>query len=173
MEPIGKYSLWLMPPPAIRDRFAALIDMLSRRFGTPRFEPHITLAGIETTAADAIARTTALARQLPPVPVRLAHAGYTEQYFRCLFVCAERTDCLWSAHRAASSAYQQPAEADFLPHLSLVYGTIASAQKERALDDIGRRFDLNFSVIDVSLCQPTGTPDAWPRLGPFRLSGRS
>ncbi|MFP5348933.1 MAG: hypothetical protein ACLGHO_03730, partial [Gammaproteobacteria bacterium] len=39
------FSLWMMPPPAIGDRFRALIAELSRRSGTPAFEPHLTLAG--------------------------------------------------------------------------------------------------------------------------------
>src|SRR5688500_3142229 len=86
-----RFSLWLMPPPAARERYANLIDRLAARLGTPRCEPHITLGGCDGTEAQAVARATALAARLAPVAVRLGPLETTEQYFRCLYVRAERS----------------------------------------------------------------------------------
>src|SRR5690606_30965655 len=135
-----RYSLWLMPPAAVYDRFARLIDALSRRFGTPRFAPHITLAstGAEL-AGDAPARAAALAAELAPVPVRLLDVAHTDDYFRSLFVRAQRTPALLAAHRlAAARLGTEPAE-DFMPHLSLLYGELPRDTKERLIEEIGRR----------------------------------
>jgi len=167
-----RYSLWLMPPAPVYDRFARLIDALSRRFGTPRFAPHITLAstGAEL-AGDAPARAAALAAELAPVPVRLLDVAHTDDYFRSLFVRAQRTPALLAAHRlAAARLGTEPAE-DFMPHLSLLYGELPRDTKERLIEEIGRRFDVDFTAAHLVLCLPAGAPQGWRTLGPFALTG--
>ena len=161
-----------MPPPLVRARFADVIDSLSRRLGTPRFEPHITLSGGEAAEANIRARTSALAARLAPVPVHLTRAGYTDAYFRCLFVHAARTPALLAARASAAIEYERPLDEEFMPHLSLVYGELASLQKEKILDDLGREFDVHFVAEEITLCRADGTPDTWPLIGPFKLTGR-
>ncbi|MBI3899734.1 MAG: 2'-5' RNA ligase family protein [Gammaproteobacteria bacterium] len=163
-----------MPPLAVRQRFAAIIDELSRQFGTPRFEPHLTLASGDGTEADVIARTTALASQLQAIPIQLTHAGYTEHYFRCLFVYADRNAPLLDAHRlAAEYVFARPVDDDFMPHLSLVYGKLSIDEKEKILDRYSREFDIAFSADTLTVCAPDGDPSMWRLLGPFALAGNN
>lgn len=167
-----RYSLWLMPPPAVRTRFAALIASLSERLGTPRFEPHLTLTGgVYADDVEPLARVAALAARRPPVRVRLTAADYTEAYFRCLFVRAELTSDLLALQRAAAEALGQPPDAQFMPHLSLVYGDLDTARKEAILDDIGRRFDVEFVADRLALYAPEGAPPLWRSLAEFPLGG--
>lgn len=169
----NSYSLWLRPAAPTAARFTQLIEALSDRLGTPRFEPHLTLSGVpSTTEADAIARTERLAAQLEPVPIHLVGAGRTDTYFRCLFLRAEKTQPLLAAHRVASAGMQQPIEADFMPHLSLVYGTLEPSVKEKIIEEIDGRFPRNFLADSVSLCAIDGSPAEWRPIGPFLLTGR-
>lgn len=168
----NRYSLWLMPPTAVHAHFAALIASLSERLGTPRFEPHLTLAGgVFASPADALTRVAGLAARRPPVPVRLTQAGYTDAYFRCLFVHAELSPELHALERAAADALGQPVDADFMPHLSLVYGHLERERKEAILGEIGRRFDIEFETDRLALYAPEGEPAEWRSVGEFRLSG--
>ena len=165
------FSLWLLPPPAVRDRFYPLIDELSRRLGTPAFEPHLTLAGTSSTvAADVTAQVATLAAGLAPLPIHLTEIGMTADYFRCLFVHAELTPPLQRAYHATCRALGQP-PGDFMPHLSLVYGDLAPADKKRVVADIGRRFDLHFIVERVALYTTAGPPPAWRCVADFALTG--
>ena len=163
------FSLWLMPPPAVRDRFCPLIAELSRRLGTPAFEPHLTLVP-STVEADLMARVASLAAGLAPLPVHLTEIGMVSDYFRCLFVRAELTPPLQRAYHAACGALGQP-PGDFMPHLSLVYGDLAPADKGRVVADIGRRFDLHFIVERVALYTTAGPPPAWRCVADFALTG--
>jgi 2'-5' RNA ligase len=168
----NRYTLWLMPPTPVRDRFADLIARLSARLGTPRFEPHLTLSGgVLAAPADARARIDALVARRPPVPVRLTEAGYTDTYFRCLFVRAQLTPELQALQHAAAEALGLEPDPAFMPHLSLVYGNLEPAQKEMILDDIGRRFDLDFLADRLGLYAPRGEPAEWRPVGEFILSG--
>lgn len=167
-----RYSLWLLPPPAVRERFGALIARLSERLGTPRFAPHLTLAGgTFASAEEPLARVAALAARRPPVLVRLGEAACTDAYFRCLFVRAERTPALDALHRAAAEALGEPPDPDFMPHLSLVYGDLARERKEAILAEIGRRFDVDFVADQLALYAPEGEPETWRPAGEFVLGG--
>jgi 2'-5' RNA ligase len=168
------YSLWLMPSPTVRGGLAELIDALSRRLGTPRFEPHITLAAPNNaTEVNAVTRTTGLAEELAPISIRFEGVGYTDAYFRCLFLRAEKSVELLAAHQFACERLGQPPEAEFMPHLSLVYGTLHQTMKEKLIVEIDPWFPKTLLADRVCLCPIIGPPGAWKLVGPFPLKGKA
>lgn len=168
----ARYSLWLMPPPNAGEHFARLIERLSRRLGTPCFIPHITFCSTsDIDEPAAVARARAAAKQLAPVPVHLTEIGIGDSYFRCVYVLAERTEALLAAYRTACAHFGVEPAADYLPHLSLVYGDLARADRERLADEVGRRFDIRFTADRIALCAPAGPPQNWRLLGPYTLEG--
>ena len=165
------FSLWMMPPPAVRERLRALIEDLSRRAGTPPFEPHLTLCGVDDTVeAAAIARVQPLATRLAPVPIRLTEIGATAEYYRCLFVRAELTPVLAAAYREACRA-QSKTPSDFMPHVSLVYGDLSATDKERLIATIGRRVEMSFTISRLALYDPVGAPPEWRCVADLPLRG--
>lgn len=162
----------MLPPADVIDRFRSLIVDLSRRTGTPAFEPHLTLAGgIDApTERAAVARVAPLAARLPPLPIRLTDVGTTGEYYRCLFIHAERTPRLERAYREACDVLEQ-APGDFMPHLSLIYGELGAADKARIIADIGARFDLAFTVERLALYSAAGPPPGWRRIAELALTG--
>jgi len=168
------HYLWLLPPAPIQDRFASLIERLGRRFGTPQFIPHLTLVGSLHGSRDEIVRkTTALAATLAPVPIRLAGCGWTDQHYRCFFMHAERGPELLAAHETACTKLGEQVESDFMPHLSLIYGTLPQEQKNQIVQTIGADFDIAFHADRIGLCHPDGTPEQWQLLHTFALTGRT
>ena len=169
----GRIFLWLLPSASVQDRFATLIDTLSRRHGTPRFAPHITLTGSLDSPADEISlRTSDLAARLRPVPVQLTEVGWSDEYFRCLFIRAAASPELLAAHRTACAHLGRSPDTDFMPHLSLIYGNLSQDQKDRIVDEIGRRFDIGFDADRVGLCLAAGSPEQWRLIRTFALAGR-
>lgn len=167
---MSSLSLWLMPPPAVRASCQALIARLAQRLGTPVFEPHLTLAGTTLEEAEAVARLRALAQQLPPLPIRLGELQSTDAYFRCLYARADLTPALRHAYDTACRRLDQ-APADFLPHLSLVYGDLDVDTKNRLIAELGGRLDLQFTVERLALYDPAGSPSAWRRVADVALTG--
>lgn len=166
-----KYSLWLMPPAPVRDRFAAIIRRLSERLGTPVFEPHVTLTGTETEdETDAVRRVEQLAQALAPIPIALIESGYSDAYFRCLYLRAANSPALLAAYRRACDALGA-APTDFMPHLSLVYGDLNAADKQRLIAELGRDWDVQFTAQQLALYIPEGRPEQWRRVADFALRG--
>lgn len=165
------FSLWMMPPLAVRERLRALIEDLSRRAGTPPFEPHLTLCGVDNTAeGTAIARVQPLATRLAPLPIRLTEIGTTAEYYRCLFARAEPTPVLAAAYHEACHALSQ-APGDFMPHVSLVYGDLSATDKERLIAVVGRRVEASFTISRLALYDTVGSPPEWRCVADFPLRG--
>lgn len=153
------------------EHFGALIRRLSERFGTPAFEPHLTLSG--TTAehdTDVVERADRFARSQTPIPVLLADIGYADDYFRCLYLRAMPDPTLQSAQRRAAAALGSAA-GDFMPHLSLVYGQLTAADKERLVVELGRVWDISFTVDRLAVYAVDGGPEEWRRVTESVLRG--
>jgi 2'-5' RNA ligase len=167
------YSLWLLPALPVRNDLAQLIENLSGRLGTPRFEPHVTLAApVETHEAEIIATTQEIAASLAPLSIRFEGIGQTDAYFRCLFLRAEKRPDLLATHERACARLGRPPEPDFMPHLSLVYGKLTHEVKAALTEDISPRVPSTIVVDRLGICPVVGSVDTWKVLGPFTLTGK-
>ena len=164
------YSLWLMPTGQTRDGLKKLISELSKKYSTPRFEPHVTLIGeIQSLLTAARPKTEKLATLIKPFEIRLREVAYLDQYFRCVFVKAEKTTALMNAHSIAHIEFEQNNTKSYMPHLSLVYGDLATSTKRRIIHEIGKELVLDFGVTDIHLYYTGGKPKEWHPIFSTRL----
>jgi 2'-5' RNA ligase len=167
-EPCGRgVSLWLVPEGDARDRLQALIGRLAARFGTPSFPPHVTLLpGIEGRSEDDVLHATcALGATLRPFPVRLHGLEGGDQPFRCLFARAAADEPLLSAHREAAQAFGRAPDPAFLPHLSLVYGTLALGVRESLVAELATEAALSFEAGALHVWRTEGPVVGWREIG--------
>jgi 2'-5' RNA ligase len=151
-----------MPTGEARERLAGMILDLSRQYGTPVFEPHVTLVGgIAAPAREVTSKMRDLARRIPPFTVRLAAVDGLEEYFRCLFVRLAPTRPIMLANEAAREVFHLEGQPAFMPHLSLLYGSLPPSVKERIIASLGRRFELVFKVTCLHLYRTQGAPQTW------------
>jgi 2'-5' RNA ligase len=156
------YSLWLMPKGDVRRRLAEAILDLSGKHSTPAFEPHVTLAGgIVGPAREVESKMKDLARRFPPFTVRLTTVEGLEEYFRCLFIKVAQTHPIMSANEAAREVFRLPKQPAFMPHLSLLYGSLLPKEKETIIISLGRQFELEFKAAALHLYLIKREPEAW------------
>jgi 2'-5' RNA ligase len=168
------YALWLLLPPAERARFGDLIRTLAEQHGTPGFEPHITLlGGIAGAQAPAITATAVLARRIAPLHIRLAEIGQRDSYYQCLFVHTVPDAALLQAHRLARAELARRDDAEFVPHLSIVYGNLGRAQKAAIMARLGARLEGDFLVEELAVIRyrKDDQPQDWRRVATFALRG--
>ena len=158
----SNYSVWLMPAGEVRRRLAETILDLSRQYGTPSFEPHVTLAeGVRGSAREVASKMSGIAKQIPPITVRLTTVDGLEEYFRCLFVRVAKTHPIMRANKVAREAFHLGPKRPFMPHLSLLYGNLPASEKQKIIASLGRRFELEFKATRLHLYLIKGTPGAW------------
>lgn len=166
---------WLVPAAgAARDYLAATIDTLAAEHGTPRFEPHVTMAGRFHSGEQAAARAlTSIAAGVRPFGVRFAAAGHEQAYFRALYLRAEPSRQLTALHKAARAAWALDAR-PYTPHLSLLYADIAEERKRAIAGalDIPLPLTIRIDAAELWADHQAGVP-GWRRVARIPLTGHT
>jgi len=165
------YALWLVPSGDLRRRLARTIRRLSRAYATPSFPPHVTLASrIAGPRQEVLAKAAQLAREIPPLTLRLTGIEGRNEYFRCLVARVGPNKALRQAHRLAKRIFGLRAQRPFMPHLSLVYGDLAPSTKRKIIASLGKRFDVEFEVRHMDVVAIQGPPRQWRRVQSIHLT---
>lgn len=167
---IRKYSLWFMPTGIVEQKFSQLIARLAEDYAAPKFPPHITLLGsIEAGEEEMISRSQELASLIHPFPVKLIDIAHTDYYYRALFARVEPSAELLAAYQRALEIFPDSHRADYMPHLSLIYGDFFLETKKEMIEKIGASFLDEFEVDTLHLYLTEGAVSTWESKGTFPL----
>ncbi len=164
------YHHWFKPSGEAYRILAKTIRTLATELQAPVFEPHISLIGnLQGTEEELIRKSEELARQLEPFEAVLTQASYRDTHFQCLFMLVEKTPVLMKAHARAMDFFGK-ANQDFMPHVSLVYGTYPEAQKKLIIDHLPNEIKTSFQVTSLYLIRADSPePKDWHEIGPFPM----
>jgi 2'-5' RNA ligase len=164
------YSLWLMPEDEVYTKLISTIRQLSKPYGTPEFEPHVTVIGTMTgQQQDLTEKMTSLASEVKSFEVKLMDLDYLNEYFRCLFIRIEQSAAVMGANTKARTIFDQSRSADYMPHLSLMYGDIDTAVKKAVITTIGSDLRCTFPVNNIHLYSTSGAPERWFKIQSVHL----
>lgn len=170
MGKMRSYSIWLMPTGKINQRLAKIILKLSRKYKSPKFKPHVTLTGGFTgKKKDLLSKTENLSELIKPFTVNLTEASHLSEFYRSLFIHAEKTPELMRANRMARKLFGVPNGRKYMPHLSLMYGNFSMKIKEKIIKSLGKKFDINFKVKGIYLGFNNERKKQWPIIRKFAL----
>jgi Cyclic phosphodiesterase-like protein len=167
-------SLWLMPDGPSSERLISLVSALASRLGTPVFVPHVTLLhGLAREESELLARTEALSKQLAEKRVALGPLDSRDEYFRCLYFRAKPEEWFLAAHARAAQAFDLSPDPEYLPHLSLVYGRLGGAEKERIASSLAAELPISVELTAVEVWRTVGPVGDWTRRRRFTLAAPS
>lgn len=170
MEEVNRYSLWLIPSDRLYTQLASLIQQLSKPYNTPEFEPHVTLIGGLTGDLESLILASAkLSSLIPFYNITLDRIGHQDEFYRCLFVHIKQTKEVMQAHASARTVFENCTKETYMPHLSIMYGSLDKRIKQRIIQTIGDNLHGAFSAESIHLYSTTGTPDRWFRIAQFVL----
>lgn len=155
------YSLWLVPEGEKREFYQGLIEDLGRKHKGPVFVPHITVLGnIQMTEEELLSRARQLTQLLHPLSVTLNEVSTGDVFYRCVFAKAEKTQSLIELYNRACQAFDiMPA--DFMPHLSLLYGDYDMSLKKKIAEGIEIQDTLYVSSLYIYETSPDLEPQDW------------
>jgi 2'-5' RNA ligase len=150
--PIMAYSTWFMPSGKTYEELSKMILYLSKENSTPLFEPHITLLGsIVEAEAKVFEKISIIANRLQPFEIKLMHVGYQDEFFRCLFIKAEKSTELTEANSLAKKLFNREKDPSYMPHLSLMYGNFNPEIKEKTITKIGKQITFLFEARKITI----------------------
>lgn len=164
------YHYWFKPSGNAYEILSRTIRDLARELDAPVFEPHTSLIGnLEGTEEKLIERTRELAERLETFTAVLTEPSYRDTHFQCLFMLVERTAPLLNAHVIASEFFHKPHQ-EFMPHVSLVYGSYPEARKKLIIENLPADVRTDFDVTGLILVRADSPdPKDWHEIGPFPL----
>jgi 2'-5' RNA ligase len=130
----GVHSIWLMPAASDVAMLRRAVDDFAARFGSPRFQPHLTLVeDMERSAADLAPLIEAVAAGIGPFTAPVAAIAVSALFFRSFYARFVAKGPLLELKRRAIEKILPGDIAGFMPHISLAYGVEETLAKRDAV----------------------------------------
>jgi len=143
-----------MPAPD-GELLATIVSDLSRRFGTPRFTPHLTVRGDTDMPLPALATAVAeAAGEVAAFSEAVAGIETSEAFFRSFYARFAIAPPL----AALKQRLDGQAKDAFIPHVSLLYGSVEAEAKAAAAAEVSARLTGRTVRFD-RLCVVTSGQD--------------
>jgi 2'-5' RNA ligase len=145
----GVHSIWLMPAAEDAEALERMVEDFSERFGSPRFQPHLTLVEDMERSADDLAPLVAeVSKGIASFTAPVEAIGVSTLFFRSFYARFAAEGLLLELKRRAIEKILPGDIAEFMPHISLAYGVAETLEKRDAVAEaenllLGRpiRFD--------------------------------
>jgi 2'-5' RNA ligase len=113
---------------------ARMVDDLARRFGSPRFQPHLTLVeDMERSVGDLAPLVEEVGKGIATFSAPVAEIGVSDLFFRSFYARFAAEGPLLELKRRAIEKILPGDIADFMPHFSLAYGLEETLEKRDAV----------------------------------------
>lgn len=163
--------MWLTPEGGEALPLKRLIADLSRSLHSSLFIPHVTLLGDVSRSEERITYyCRRLAAGMPSFRVRFAGVGWSDSYFRCLYLNVDPSPSLLKARGTAIDKCGVVNDRSFLPHLSLAYGELDEARKRVIAREVVRPYPPGFNATHLDLVRTQGRPEDWRLIERFPLA---
>jgi 2'-5' RNA ligase len=166
-----EYALWLLLSTEDEQPIRSTIEQLAIEWGTSPLPPHVTLtSGLRQDPMVLADYVRQLAQSVRAMRVTLGSVGNSPRFFRCVYVHVPATEEFVQARAVARSQLQQLPQKRYLPHVSLVYGTLAASARRRIVS--GLHFGGMEVVLDrIALARGSATtsPVTWSLVSAFPL----
>jgi len=130
----GVHSIWLMPAEDDAAMLERMVDDLARRFGSPRFQPHLTLVEDMERGVDDLALLVGqVGKGIAPFSAPVAEIGVSDLFFRSFYARFAAEGPLLELKRRAIEKILPGDITDFMPHISLAYGVAETLEKRDAV----------------------------------------
>jgi hypothetical protein len=169
---MDRLSFWLLPPKTIQDLYQPIIDSLSQKLKTPKFEPHISITiavSLKGEDKSILQMVEKAVKNIRPIPVEFSEVSVSTTYFQCVFARVKPSLEIFQAYQLVKSSLRHADPSMYVPHMSLVYGNL----------DLSQRFEIAKSIklpATKFLADRIGVvnadsldPKTWKRVAEFEL----
>ena len=166
----NEYCLWLLPEEKIYSKYLGIISQIASKYQTKKFIPHVTLIKrLSIKEKNVISLTDKFVKSLEPVKIKFEKFGYTERKYRCLFISVSKTPEIRKAHIKANEIFKHIEEL-FLPHLSIIYGSLPIEIK-REISESLKPLEKDSFILNRLVIYETGdkNEDLWKEVKRYNL----
>lgn len=153
------YSLFLLPEE----------DVVSP-YRIQKFKLHLTLIkNLELKEKEVLLFTNELIKHLKAIKTRFVDFGYSDRFYRSLYITVLKTPDLMQAHNRGKLIFRHTEE-PFMPHISIFYGELSLDDKLKIIESLGPLNKKYFILDKLVVYDITAkNADLWKEVGCFDL----
>lgn len=165
------YTLWLMPDSHASEEMQIIIDSYSSKLNYSVFKPHLTLLGsIEFEEKILLSQLETLLSQVSPVQLQVNKVSLSTTYFQSVYAHIEPNPELLDLHIKLRKKFTPESTLFFMPHISLLYADISSAEKYTIAKKITLKNKTFVGNRVVVITAPAPDPKTWIEVAEFKLN---
>jgi 2'-5' RNA ligase len=147
---ITMYAIWLTFSKNDRDYLKKIIDKISGKYHSPKFEPHITIYGLvdsEMKLIDNIAKEAIL--NCNSFLVKKSEILQSEKLWKTVFIELKMNEHLELIHKNIKKHFEKISKYEFNPHISLVYKILPIEEKIKIINELDIKSEFRIENLAV------------------------
>lgn len=142
-------SFWLIPSSPAREELSRLIKQLADLYGSPIFEPHVTVHAGRIMPGQVEVAVKGSLSTTGPVSLQSSGLQHSNLFTKTLYIRFLPSVVVEALSRYFRSV--APSAYEFAPHLSLMYKTLSSSQRREIASriDIKKYHSVQFDAIEA------------------------
>lgn len=163
------YAIWIIPPDPLYSYLQKIIIELTEEYGSPVFEPHLTLlSGITEDLPTIVEKMTSIASTGSPLELSLGPVSFSTTYFQSVLVRVNSTAPLLQLHLDILKTFGFETGV-FMPHMSLMYGDLPMPLREKIAQSISLQ-PHSFLAQECVVMSAEPDPREWRQLAAIPLN---
>ena len=153
-------AIWLIPSEEDKNFYQEIINELSKEYNTPVFEPHITLAAVQTATSGQLNKLKSYYNVTLPIKVKLKNLGSLGKYHQQVFISGNGGQRLLNLWQKSLEVLEMPTF-QFMPHLSLLYADLDKETVQVILDKYKDQLDRTIVIDSIKIMDTGGEVIDW------------
>jgi 2'-5' RNA ligase len=131
------HAIWLCFSKNDREYLKNIINRLSEKYQTPKFEPHITVYGLMDSEINLIDKVVEeIAINAKSSIVTKSEILQSEDLWKTVYVELKINNQLESIHRNLKNNFERISKYEFKPHISLIYKFLPRKEKLKIIEGL-------------------------------------
>jgi hypothetical protein len=106
-----------------------------------------------------------------PFETTFTKYDHLDDFFKCVFIRVDKTSSVMDFCSSIQREFNGQPTPDFMPHLSVLYGQMATEEKERIIKSLGKEYQKSFILekVDVIEYRLGESPEMWKKIGKVQI----
>jgi len=144
------YAIWLTFSKSDRDYLKSIIDKISEKYNSPKFEPHITVYGLLNSKMSLIDKVIKeVSQNSNSFLVKKSEILQSEVFWKTVYIELEMNQQLGIIHKNLKKHFEKILKYEFSPHISLIYKILSIEEKIKIINELNIKNEFRVKKIAI------------------------
>ncbi|MCL5746938.1 MAG: hydrolase [Patescibacteria group bacterium] len=149
------FSVWIIPEVKDREYLQNIINNLAKKYNSPVFIPHMTLAGDIRLGIDEIeSAVEEIFENTKPFKIKKTRVNQSELFFKTVFIEFGLDENLKNLYSFLSRKIRMDVLFTFKPHISLIYKIMPREEKLKIIEKLDIKDEFTIGSVMINKNDP-------------------